>query len=1002
VDIFSLSPSVRSLIAATMAGVPAIVAYVRGRGVLRFIDDPALPERLFAGRRVTSRSLIFTIGLLIVMTGSAAIWAIPLTLIAYLAGGWPARRILYEETWSLSVYLSFMIRFFVANWSFWLLVTGLPAIALSAGRRAWIVAAVMGPLLMLYAARQAEVIRWLIRARPIVDEAIRARFDRLVAACGIAAPRFEVIDPQGGRMANGFALPSLRQSSVLFTGPLIARLDADELDAICAHELAHIEYHTVRRMRRRRLVSRSLVAAGALLAPVLQLLSPAGAWMLTAVWPVVVLIAIASMARDRQKHETASDLRAIALTGNPEALVSALVKLHAIARVPRRWDADLERHQTHPSLKKRIQDIRGAAGTPPAALGETAVFVSADGASRAVFGADSLEWSEGTSASYRLGYDRLGELRVAATRAGETSLLAADRAGHRWRMALRIEDVPRLQAVLDIVDARVGTTAASGPVFQPIVVRAATLAVLVVSLNTGMIAAAIVLALTLVQPAAPLLAASGIAAIAGGVLTWRDAGDGFMPGEYQTIAAGVLIVAGTLLAWLAYARRREEIRPRAWQFVGVVAAAALASWIVPMMAGGHDAVSLHQVARAWPSSAALPLALAAAMLWTSRKALRVATAAVAVAASMTAAAAGSQAFLDRFGRDPFLAPAPELSVRTLDHPIKEFTIPFGMSGLEISPGGRSIVAVSRNTEYRAVIHIGRAGDSLTEIDGDGAIFVDDDHAVVWKTDGSRTELREVAVAAPGTPDWQLQVTGLTTAVLSVDPASKRWRLSGPGANVIEAREGVIGTPAIDRYRWPVHEGQMSAVTPIALAGDHAIAFEPRPDLSSITDPLGGLMLVLANGPHWRSTLWALGPDGAVDLGTSRLDLMCQRLPGTVGACQIFDSSRTRFLAVDAATRSFKAVASLRGRFMVGAEPNGAWLTGWYQSGMLAVRLAPLDAIRVTGPNDDRPQLLVVSDHAAAGVWYHYAPAAGMRVDGMRVDAMYGQTGTSLVRIYAID
>src|SRR5262249_3712232 len=156
-----------------------------------------------------SRSLIFTIALLVVVTGPSAIWAIPLTLIAYLAAGWSARRILYEETWGLGVYLSFMIRFFVANWSFWLLVTTLPAIARSAGDRAWIVAAVMGPLLMLYAARQAEVIRWLIRARPITDEAIRARFDRLVAACGIAAPRFEVIDLQGGRLANGFALPSL-------------------------------------------------------------------------------------------------------------------------------------------------------------------------------------------------------------------------------------------------------------------------------------------------------------------------------------------------------------------------------------------------------------------------------------------------------------------------------------------------------------------------------------------------------------------------------------------------------------------------------------------------------------------------------------------------------------------------------------------------------------------------------------------------------------------------
>jgi hypothetical protein len=124
------------------------------------------------------------------------------------------------------------------------------------------------------------------------------------------------------------------------------------------------------------------------------------------------------MVQNRQKHETASDLRAIALTGNPEALVRALVKLHAMARIPRRWDADLERHHSHPSLKRRIQDIRAAAGTPPAALGAAAVFESIDGAARVLFGDEDLEWIEGTSASYRVRYDRLGELRVAVVRTG--------------------------------------------------------------------------------------------------------------------------------------------------------------------------------------------------------------------------------------------------------------------------------------------------------------------------------------------------------------------------------------------------------------------------------------------------------------------------------------------------------------------------------------------------------------------------------------------------------
>ncbi len=513
--------------------------------------------------------------------------------------------------------------------------------------------------LMFLAECPTEMIRWVIGARPIRDEAIRARFDRLVAAAGLAAPHFEFIDLKGGIFANAFAVPSLGRSAVVFTEPLLHRLDADETEAICAHELAHLEYFNPTRLRRQRLVSRSLVAVGALLAPLLQQLSPSFASLACVIWPCVVLITLLILVHDRQKHETASDLRAVALTGNPEALVRALVKLHAIARVPRRWDADLERHMSHPSLKKRIQDIRAAAGTAPAALGDTSVFESADGTARVVFHGESLEWIEGASASYRLRYDRLGELRIEAKATRETSLLAADRAGHRWHMPLRQEDVPRIQAVLDIVDAHVETSS-PGTSVQPLLTQAVTFIVCIVSLNAGLIAVSIVVAMNFARPSAPLLCAAGLAAMAGAAITWRDPASmyGYLPDAYGMVFAGVLLVGGALLTWLAYARRREDVPVRAWKLVGVVAVAALASWIVPMMGGDIDAVALHQASREWPSTVLLPLALAGALMWSARKMLRIASAA-AIVASAAAAGIGSHAFLDRFGGDLFLVPAPE-------------------------------------------------------------------------------------------------------------------------------------------------------------------------------------------------------------------------------------------------------------------------------------------------------------------------------------------------------
>jgi hypothetical protein len=257
-------------------------------------------------------------------------------------------------------------------------------------------------------------------------------------------------------------------------------------------------------------------------------------------------------------------------------------------------------------------------------------------------------------------------------------------------------------------------------------------------------------------------------------------------------------------------------------------------------------------------------------------------------------------------------------------------------------------------------------------------------------------LREVAVMTPDEPEWQLQVTGLAAPALSLDTKSKRWRLASPGVDGVDTREGVIGTRQIESHRWPVPAGRGAPIVPIVAAGDRALAIEPRADLiAPITNPFGGLMFALSSAPRLRSTMWALGPDGAVDLGTSRLELTCQRLSAG-GVCQIFDATRTRFFTMDAMTHAVSAAASLPGRFFSTGESQGQWISGWYRSALVAVRLAPADAIQVVDPGGGRPHMLIAAAHAAAGVWYRIPVASAMRVDP------YGQATTCLVRIYAVD
>jgi hypothetical protein len=101
--------------------------------------------------------------------------------------------------------------------------------------------------------------------------------------------------------------------------------------------------------------------------------------------------------------------------------------------------------------------------------------------------------------------------------------------------------------------------------------------------------------------------------------------------------------------------------------------------------------------------------------------------------------------------------------------------------------------------------------------------------------------------------------------------------------------------------------------------------------------------------------------------------------------------------MDAGSRGMTAVGTLPGRFFPGDAADGPWMTGWYESSLLAVRFAPADAIRVAGPNGERAHLLAVSERAAAGVWFERAPTTTPQIDAIGQGAM-----ASTIRIYSID
>ena len=444
---------------AVIALLPPFLQWRGGRALVRAMDDPALPELLEAARRRNGSITGLAFALLVVMSPGSLGWTIALLVVGHIVASYPLRKALYSETWTLAGYLGFMGRLAVAIWGFWLLLALLPLQAPSAGRFDWIVALIAAGVLAVWNTRADVVLRRMLRSRPIEDPELLARFRAVAERSSVAMPNFEWVPLGGGAISNAIALPALPRSSVLFTETLLSHMDADEAVAICAHEIAHLEHHTPRVLRRITLVHLATIAIAAILA-VLPRLAGWDSTMLTSVlWVLVLFAVIAWRAHDRQKHETASDLRAVALTGDAEALVRALAKLYTFARMPRRIDADMERRATHPSLARRIRDIRAAAGTAPAALGETSIFAATDGAATVTFANDRLHWAEGDVATHSLSYSQFSELRLQVIGNSPPSLLAVQRDGHRWLAPIAPADIPRLQAVLDIVDARLATDA---------------------------------------------------------------------------------------------------------------------------------------------------------------------------------------------------------------------------------------------------------------------------------------------------------------------------------------------------------------------------------------------------------------------------------------------------------------------------------------------------------------------------------------------------------------
>jgi Zn-dependent protease with chaperone function len=948
-----------------LALLPATLRWWWGRALAHAAEDALIAERLAAHQSRCGVVAGVCGGLLVVGLPSTTPFTLPLLIAAYTAAGFPLRQKLFGETWSLAAYLAFVGRLLLAVFGFWMLLALLPWAGLAAFPRTWMVTCAGVGVLAAWSYYYAAVTRWILRSEPITDAALLESFHKVAAKAGIAPPRFECVRMGGGVLANALALPSLRGASVIFTDTLLARLTHDEIVAISAHEIAHLEYYNGQRMRRLAVVNAVLIALAAVTTPMSVWWVPArDAYVGTIIFPAAMFIAMAARGRHRQRNETASDLRAVELTGHPEALVSGLTALHTIGRVPRRWDARREQSATHPSLARRIRDIRAASGLAAPAPETARTFPAADGG-RVTFEHAHLTWQEHHGATHLLNYDALSDLRLHASPAGAISLVAVERQGRRWQMTPRTEDRAALQATLDQVDGRL-TPETPVQIFSALVTRMVAGLALCLSILVAQFAVAFIALLALLSAAPAFLNAAAFAAFVAGAVLLRDSAH---PGSLGTPGAIMLFAVGCVLLGVGYARRGQTSR-MSTPFAVVLACCALLS-LGAIGLGGLDPIRLHQGARGLPEATVFLVGLAGACWTWRRKALRYASLTAALAGAATTMLSTS-VFLDAAGRDPVLVSAPYLKeARSTPIPIAELEVPFEVGSLLVSPHGELVAAREDEEDLprqrTPVFYAGRPTAQLSPIDALDLVFVDDRRALALASVEGGLEVRVIVFDAKPRIQSREVLPGLRTGQLRYRSADDRWIVLGHNHESRFVRaEGTPGVTGVQTSTWGPLTASGGWLQAVGTKDAAAIVVEQR-YRSGVLSRLWSLGLAsgLGRGYYTEIHINRIVNGSRIEVGRSLLEAGCDALETDALLCAAYDGTRTRIVTIDPQTSAIEPVATVDGRFWTMDVASRGWIVGWNDAAPVAIRLSTREVLRPPSAGDEFVASMGVSDGALA-------------------------------------
>ena len=215
----------------------------------------------------------------------------------------------------------------------------------------------------------------------IVDETeapeLHRMIEKICADAGIPKPRIGIMPSP---MANAFATGrSPKHAVVAVTDSIMRVLNKEELEAVLAHEIAHIKNRDILTMT---IASFTAMVASIIVQNILWIsLSNRGEgsppWLLVAlVAGVVWIVSTILMLALSRYREYAADRGSAYLTNNPKALISALTKISSsMSNVPSKKREEVQGANmfyiipaisgkslmglfaTHPPLEKRIDNL---------------------------------------------------------------------------------------------------------------------------------------------------------------------------------------------------------------------------------------------------------------------------------------------------------------------------------------------------------------------------------------------------------------------------------------------------------------------------------------------------------------------------------------------------------------------------------------------------------------------------------------------------------------------